>query len=67
MKPLGAQEAETSRYVGCLEQYITAGRKSYYESFSTDLTEIQAYTASMVNEIEEILNIGTLMKSKPEK
>ncbi len=62
---LGPQEAEMSRYVGCLEENITAGRKSYYESFSTDLTETQAFTSCMIGEIKEILDIGILMNTKP--
>ena len=64
-KILGPQETELSRYVGCLDANINTGRKSYYESFSTDLTEIQAYTSSMMNEIKEILDIGAKMNVKP--
>lgn len=43
---------------------MDTGRKSYYDSFSTDLTEIQAYTANMLNQINNIVSTLTEMNSK---
>jgi hypothetical protein len=64
--PLGPQEAwELARFTWCISSYMQDGRKSYYDSFSTDVTEIQAYTASMLSEIDKIISILTEMKSKP--
>lgn len=66
--PLGIQEtAETSRYTDCIDSHMQMGRKSYYDSFSTDVTEIQAYTAGMLKEINNIMVILTEMNyKKPE-
>ena len=62
---LGPQEsAELARFTNCTISYMDTGRKSYYDSFSTDLTEIQAYSANMLNQINNIVSTLTQMNSK---
>lgn len=64
--PLGPQEtAELARYTRCLDAALAEGRKSYYDSFSTDLTEVQAFTSNILKEIEGILETGVKMNTKP--
>lgn len=48
-----------------MESLISGGRLTYYDSFSTDLTEIQTFTNSMLKTIDEILIIGIKMNTKP--
>lgn len=64
--PLWPQEvAEMSRYTDCIDSHARTGRKTYYDSFSTDVTEIQAYTVGMLDEITSIMSNLTAMNSKP--
>lgn len=46
---------------------MDVGRKAYYDSFSTDLTEIQAFTSGMLDELNAILEIGVKLNNKPKK
>ncbi len=63
--PLGPQEAaEIAKFTDCVNSYMQVGRKAYYDSFSTDLTEIQAYTANMLNQINNIVSNYVEMGSK---
>lgn len=63
--PLGPQEAaEIAKFTDCVNSYMQVGRKAYYDSFSTDLTEIQSYTANMLNQINNIVSNLTEMNSK---
>ncbi len=63
--PLGPQEsAEIAKFTDCVNTNMQTGRKAYYDSFSTDLTEIQAYTANMLNQINNIVSNLTEMNSK---
>ncbi len=63
--PLWPQEtAEIAKFTDCVNSHMNTGRKSYYDSFSTDLTEIQAYTANMLNQINNIVSNLTEMNSK---
>jgi hypothetical protein len=62
---LGPQEsAEVARFTNCIASHMQTWRNTYYDSFSTDVTEIQAYTANMLNEINSIISILTEMNSK---
>jgi hypothetical protein len=66
--PLGTQESiELARTQGCMRQYMREGRQTFYNSFSTDLTEIQAYTVSMLAEVRDIMAILEPMNTKPVK
>jgi hypothetical protein len=65
---LWAQEAaELARYTNCMESLLSWGRMAYYDSFSTDLTEIQAFTNAMMKSIDELMTIGIKLNNKPVK
>lgn len=66
-KTLWAQATDAVNYIWCLQKNMDVGRKSYYDSFSTDLTEIQAFTSSMLSEINAVLDIGIQLNNKPIK
>ncbi len=44
---------------------MDSGRKSFYDSFSTDLTEVTAFTQALTEEISQIISIGSTLYSKP--
>lgn len=44
---------------------MEGSRKTYYDSFSTDLTEIQSYTDAMLSQIDRIMSTLTAMNNKP--
>ncbi len=68
VKPLWAQEvADLARYSSCMESAITWGRKAYYDSFSTDLSEIGTFTRAILAEIEDLVTTGTKLNNKPVK
>ncbi len=48
-----------------MELHMTGSRKAYYDSFSTDLTEIQAYTDTMLQQIMRIMSTLSELNNKP--
>lgn len=65
---LGPQEStELARYAGCAESLVSGGRTVYYDSFSTDLTELQAFTNDMMKSIDEMMSLGKILNNKPVK
>lgn len=59
---------DTNQYgigANCMELYMDEGRNTYANTFSTDISEIESFTRSMVQVITNIVNIGTQMDSKP--
>ncbi len=68
IKPLWVQESiSMAKLSGCMNEYMQEGRQTYYNSISTDLTEIQAFTISMLSEIRDIMTILSAMDDKPVK
>ncbi len=57
-KEIAPKEPEQRTLDSCLDVAFSEGRKSYYQSFSTDITEIAAFTAWMIEEINQILEAG---------
>ncbi len=49
----------------CLENEINLARKDYSSSFSTDLTEIQAFSNQIINSIQSIIALVDRMEKKP--
>jgi hypothetical protein len=62
-----AESVATAKLSWCMNEYMTEGRQTYYNSLSTDLTEIQAFTISMIQEIRDIMSILEPMNDKPVK
>lgn len=62
-----AESVATAKLSGCMNEYMAEGRQTYYNSLSTDLTEIQAFTMSMIQEIRDIMSILEPMNDKPVK
>ena len=50
-----------------MESLISGGRLTYYDSFSTDLTEIQTFTNAMMKSIDEMMTLGVKLNNKPVK
>lgn len=57
-KVLAPTDPEQKTLDSCMDVALSEGRKSYYQSFSTDITEIAAFTAGVINEINQILETG---------
>jgi hypothetical protein len=49
----------------CLEQEVTQARVGYYQSFSTELTEIQAFTDAFLTQIVSAMNQIPIIEKKP--
>jgi hypothetical protein len=50
-----------------MERAISLGRENYYDSISTDLTEIEKFTYAILSKIEEFVTEGTKLNNKPVK
>lgn len=51
----------------CVEKLSNAAREKTYQSFSNNLTQIQAFTQGFVDEIDEVMTVGTALYTKPVK
>lgn len=49
----------------CVDLYMDEWRKAYYDSFMSDITQIEAFTRSMMQVMTNVVNIWTNMDSKP--
>ncbi len=49
----------------CFQLYMDEGRKTYYDSFMSDITQIEGFTRSLVQVITNIVNVGAQMDKKP--
>lgn len=68
VRPIWVQEAvATAKLAWCMNEYMKEWRQTYYNSLSTDLTEIQAFTKSMVDEIRDLMSILEPMNNLPIK
>lgn len=68
VRPIWVQEAvNTAKLSGCMNEYMREGRQTYYNSLSTDLTEIQAFTMWMLGEIRDLMSILEPMDDLPTK
>lgn len=50
---------------GCMQKMTDSAREQYYQSFSNNLTQIQAFTRWFIDEIDEIMSVGTALYTKP--
>lgn len=64
-RELGPSDPEKKNLDACFDVALSEGRKTYYNSFSTDLTEISAFTAAMIAEVNDILQSGTKLDTLP--
>lgn len=62
-KSLSVIDPEDSVLAGCMDIAMGMSRGKYYESFATDLTELESFTTALVN----ILNSGTIEHKELDK
>jgi len=61
---LGVIDTSAWELKWCLSLYLTKWRSNYYKSFGADLTEIQLFTSAILDEVSDILKIGSNMYTK---
>ena len=61
---LGVIDTSAWELKWCLWLYLWKWRSDYYKSFGGDLTEIQLFTSAILDEISDILKIGSNMYTK---
>ncbi len=49
----------------CFDIYMDEGRKSYADTFSSDVTEIESFTRAIIQIVNDIINIGTELNKMP--
>lgn len=62
---LGTIEVNKNALAGCMQVAMDSGRKTYYDSFSTDLSEITSFTQALTEELSQIISIGSSLYTKP--
>ena len=50
---------------GCMQKMTDSAREKYYQSFANNLTQIQAFTHGFIDEIDEVMSVGTALYTKP--
>ena len=61
---LWPQDTSTNS-AGCMQKMTDSAREKYYQSFANNLTQIQAFTRGFIDEIDEVMSVGTALYTKP--
>jgi hypothetical protein len=64
---VGPVDPDADKYTGCMGIYMDNARSNYGSSLSDDLTQIEVFTAAMIDEIGKSINASIILdKTKAE-